>query len=359
MNIRRCGTWMLGALLGAGGAFGALPPEWDEAAPPPAISGPLFRVFENGKWGYIDKSGRLAVRADFDTATDFYEGRAGVSVNREFFILKDDGRLIRSQDLRAPFREGRAFAANFGQPISILDPEGKVVLGGIRDFEPYSDGWALVVTNADWVYVDRDGRVVMDPTNTVHNAPEQRSCNAGADEAPTQAHPFANGRSRIFMAHSKWAFLDKTGKVAIPARFERAHDFAEGLARVRLEGKWGFIKPDGAFAVEAIFEDARDFSDGLAAVKLGGKWGYVDTAGKQVIAPQFEEPERFQEGLALLRRQGKVGFMDKQGRAVIAPAFDGAREFKDGLAMVWAGTRRGYINPKGEWVYVRDTLFTR
>ncbi len=353
MHIGQCGFGLLGVwLCAATAAVADLPPEWDEQ-PALVISGPLYRVLENGQWGFMDKSGAVAIPAKFDTATDFSEGRACVAAERQHFILKDDGALIRSEPLRSPFREGRAFAGNSMGNVKILDENGKVILAGLKDFEPYSDGWALVRMTNGWGYVDRAGQVVLTITNTVHSAPEQH----GPNNRHTRPHPFANGRSRVFMGHEKWAYLDKSGKIAIPARFERAHDFAEGLARVRLNGKWGFIKPDGAFAVEPTFEDARDFSEDLAAVMLGGKWGYVDPAGKLAIPPRFDKPQRFQEGLALVWQGEKVGFMNKQGQVVIAPVFDGARGFKDGLAMVWAGTRRGYINPKSEWIYVRDTLF--
>ncbi len=352
MKMTQGGGVFLGVILVMGLAATATAASWEEEVPP-VISGPLYRVFENNKWGYIGKSGQLMVPLVYNTSTDFSEGRACVSIGKYFFILKDDGSRIKSEDVRSPFREGRAFAGNTMSNIKLLDENGKVILSGLKDFEPFSDGWALVLMSNAWVYVDRAGQVVMDLTNTVHSAAEQH----GPNNLHTKAYPFASGRSRVFLAHEKWAYIDKAGKIVIPARFERAYDFSEGLARVRLDGKWGYIKPDGSYAVEPRFEDVRDFSDGMAAVMLGGKWGYVDAAGKQAIALQFDEPQRFQEGLTQIQQQGKVGFMDKQGKVVIKPTLDGARDFKDGLAMVWVGTRCGYINPKGKFVYVRDTLF--
>jgi hypothetical protein len=35
----------------------------------------------NGKWGYIDKNGKMAVFAVFDSASDFHDGLAAVSVD--------------------------------------------------------------------------------------------------------------------------------------------------------------------------------------------------------------------------------------------------------------------------------------
>ncbi|SFM37782.1 WG containing repeat-containing protein [Paenibacillus sp. 1_12] len=39
----------------------------------------------------------------------------------------------------------------------------------------------------------------------------------------------------------KWGFIDNTGKEIVAVKFERAFDFSEGLAAVKVKGKWGFI----------------------------------------------------------------------------------------------------------------------
>jgi len=45
----------------------------------------------------------------------------------------------------------------------------------------------------------------------------------------------------------KVGFIDKTGKVIVPPKYDEASDFHEGLARVKLNGKDFYIKvfPDG------------------------------------------------------------------------------------------------------------------
>ncbi|PYO91531.1 MAG: hypothetical protein DMD58_04020 [Gemmatimonadetes bacterium] len=40
-------------------------------------------------------------------------------------------------------------------------------------------------------------------------------------------------------------YIDATGRVIIPPRFDEAGDFAEGLAPALVEGKWGFIDATG------------------------------------------------------------------------------------------------------------------
>ncbi|MBF0443768.1 MAG: WG repeat-containing protein, partial [Oligoflexales bacterium] len=68
----------------------------------------------------------------------------------------------------------------------------------------------------------------------------------------------------------KWGFVDKTGKVVIEPNFDEVWFFEResGLARVRVERKFGYIDKTGRFVVNPIFIRAEDFSGeaGLAPV---------------------------------------------------------------------------------------------
>lgn len=77
------------------------------------------------------------------------------------------------------------------------------------------------------------------------------------------------GLARVKLT-GKWGYIDRTGRIVINPQFEEAGDFSEGLARVKTGGKWGYIDRTGRFLVNPQFEEAGDFSQGLARVKLGG-----------------------------------------------------------------------------------------
>jgi hypothetical protein len=49
----------------------------------------------------------------------------------------------------------------------------------------------------------------------------------------------------------------------IPAQFDSAEDFSEGLARVLVDGKYGFINRTGTVVVPPQFKNAGDFSSGV------------------------------------------------------------------------------------------------
>jgi hypothetical protein len=47
--------------------------------------------------------------------------------------------------------------------------------------------------------------------------------------------------------HSKYGFIDKTGKIVVNPQFDEVSGFSEGLSGVKLSGKWGFIDKTGKY----------------------------------------------------------------------------------------------------------------
>jgi len=43
-------------------------------------SAPLFRIERHGKWGFIDRTGKVVIPAQFDGASDFFDGLAPVRI---------------------------------------------------------------------------------------------------------------------------------------------------------------------------------------------------------------------------------------------------------------------------------------
>jgi hypothetical protein len=57
--------------------------------------------------------------------------------------------------------------------------------------------------------------------------------------------------------------------------------------------KYGYIDTTGSVVIEAGFSDAHDFKNGLAKVKESGKWGFIDITGKIVVPCLYGQPEYF------------------------------------------------------------------
>ena len=71
----------------------------------------------------------------------------------------------------------------------------------------------------------------------------------------------------------------KDGAVVIPAKYNFADSFSEGLARVELNGKYGYIDKSGKVIIHLKYDFADFFSNGQASAILNGEWGYIDKQG--------------------------------------------------------------------------------
>ena len=142
----------------------------------------------------------------------------------------------------------------------------------------------------------------------------------------------------------------KTGNVVIPFKYDKAYDFSEGLAGVKLKGKWGFIDKSGKEVVPIKYGDVWAFEEGLAGVKLKGKWGFIDKSGKEVVPLKYVNVDPFHEGLAMVKLNGKKSYINKSGKEVVPPKYDNVWDFEEGLAEVKLNGKYGFIDKSGKEV---------
>ncbi|MBP0009275.1 WG repeat-containing protein [Roseofilum sp. Belize Diploria] len=148
----------------------------------------------------------------------------------------------------------------------------------------------------------------------------------------------------------KYGYLNQEGNLVIPAEWEMAAPFSEGLGLVRKGGKSGYIDPTGQVVIEPQFELSDRFYNGRAAVKVGEKYGYIDTTGHWVIPPELERGYRFSEERVVIWSNGRYGYLDNQGNAIVEPQFEQADRFSDGLAVVRLNGVYGCIDRTGNLV---------
>ncbi len=55
-------------------------------------SGPLYRIQENDKWGYIDRNGNTVILPQFESVTDFWEHKAAVSLEGKTGYINEAGK---------------------------------------------------------------------------------------------------------------------------------------------------------------------------------------------------------------------------------------------------------------------------
>ena len=153
-----------------------------------------------------------------------------------------------------------------------------------------------------------------------------------------------------FNKKGKYGFKNEKGKVVIPAKYNWAWDFSEGLASVKINGKWGFIDKNDNMAIPEKYDDACSFSEGLAPVRVNGKWGYIDSNDIMVIPAKYDNAGIFSEGLVPVSVNGKWGYINKKGNMMIRAIYDIAFSFIDGKATVFLNGREFKIDKNGNEV---------
>jgi hypothetical protein len=333
----------------------------------------LFPFCEGGKWGYIDRRGKMIVLPRFLKADDFYDGRAWVVTEEGPGFLDERGRMAFMVSTRGPrrFAEGLgSFSAELGldAKCGYVDRQGKVIIEPkFDDAQDFSGGLAAVNIGAKWWkgfprprlqggkwgFIDKTGRLVI-PSEFEY----------------VEIHGFTDGLAQV-RVNDRFTYIDKSGKLVLVLEYRSqdpkrwiasAGPFSEGLASVCTSGYGGpysgFVDQTGRFAIEPQFEAARDFSGGLAAVVAGKKWGYVDRNGRIAIPPQFQDARDFSEGLAAIREGELWSYVDTRGKLVITGPYNDVERFRGGLARVHEGgsfelTHDGPAYwAKGAWFYI-------
>lgn len=119
-----------------------------------------------------------------------------------------------------------------------------------------------------------------------------------------------------------WTIIDREGNyVLTPVVYDNGPDyFEEGLARFAENGKMGFFNARGKKVIPATYDWATPFRDGLAAVCNGcrevpldhermqidgGSWGMIDPAGKTVLPMIYEKLIHFEKDSVTVMKENK------------------------------------------------------
>ena len=82
----------------------------------------------------------------------------------------------------------------------------------------------------------------------------------------------------------------------------RRDDTPEGIKK-----RWGYLNTQGEMAIPATYDEAKYFSEGLAAVRIDTLWGYIDKTGNWVIEPRYSYASPFSNDHAIVHEvQGSI-----------------------------------------------------
>lgn len=164
---------------------------------------PLFIIYANGKFGYMDKKGNVVVQPKYDNAYEFSDGLAMVVIDDTYGFIDESGK--------------------------------EVVKIQYADASHFKEGMAAVKVDDLWGFIDKKGKMVIKPQFVM-------------------AGSFSEGLARVF--DDQWGYIDKTGKRVIQAEYLNAYDFNNGLAIVAVSDfELAYIDKTGKVVYTINMED--------------------------------------------------------------------------------------------------------
>lgn len=307
-----------------------------------AESTDLYPIVRNGKFGFIDKHGRVVIKPQFLYAGPFpfREWPAVVLLgdikNNKYAFIDVTGRIvIETEDSPSEmgFSSGVVvMKVKNSSSHYYMDKNGNEVAGYFDQAKDCTEGLCAVRMDSmgprHWGYINTAGKLVVRGQYDWSGS-------------------FSEGLARVNLG-DRWGYIDRAGKAITPLKFEKAWDFSDRMAQVQLGGKWGYIDGGGRLAIAPQFEESQPFNDGLARVKVNGLWGFIDRSGEIVIAPQFDSAQDFSEHWAAVAKGGKSYYIDRSGKTVLDAPFYGVGPFRNGVALFRDGDKVGLIDKTGK-----------
>ncbi|MDD4739305.1 MAG: WG repeat-containing protein [Bacteroidales bacterium] len=304
-------------------------------------------IGRNGKYGFMDKTGKVVIPAKYIYVHEFSEGLAFVTEKQDSLgyhswicidTLGSEQFIVRKKcKLEESFSEGLAVIKDWDtDKYWFIDITGKKVFNKeFGDACRFTNGYARVSDKKygkDPYFIDKEGE-------KAKHLPEYGSIfqngisYCGYKLIDTLGNVLidsidewtgADDEYLKVRRKDKWGFIDRKGNIiidfqyeedrsrwfdkflklntdsldAIPkARFRNVGYFSEGLASLQIDSLYGFINLKNEIVIEPIFKGVSYFSEGLAGATLDGKtWGFINKEGKFEIEPQYFYVDAFENG---------------------------------------------------------------
>lgn len=121
-------------------------------------------------------------------------------------------------------------------------------------------------------------------------------------------------------------YVDLTGKVVVPPRYQSVSGIKDGFGVVKSGDLYGIIDEKGQTVLPIMYERfIYIFGANLFGVKSGDKWGYVNGRNEAITDFVFDEPSMWDDcprGTCVAVLNGKSGLLDGRGRWVLPASYD-------------------------------------
>lgn len=295
-------------------------------------TGNTWIVTTKGKEGVINSKGEYLIKPNFETITQFLNGKAvaGKLVKRNpygeyssddysdsvvsYGIIDESGTWIidpaYSWLMLCP--DGSIEFTNKNNEYGFLNPDGSILLRAQYVY-------ASVMTNGVAIIIDQVTR----------------------DKYPAKYYSYDDHNR---MREGDYFLINHSGEKLNAVPYDLIRNFSGSRAAfnkggiwkrktyddqsILSGGKWGFLDEKGNEVIAADYDYVYDFENGKAKVRVGEKTFWIDQNGKECAPPEMKAGKEF----TIFCQTGFFGYIDLKGKWVIEPQFYAADNFSEGLA---------------------------
>lgn len=222
----------------------------------------LAQIKRDGKFGYIDNSGKTVIPCIFDHGSFFYGEYAIVQNDSKYGVINRTGNYVVAPKYKYINRieDSYVFVQNDNNKKGVIDVFGNQII----PFDYSSIGYA-----GDSIFII--------------------------------------GISDKLGLNRQYGFTHANGSIIWEIELEKAYGYKMGLASVKKNGKWGFIDKRGKLIIPFKYDDSRDFEeDGMAFIQLGNLWASIDTKGN-ILTPYSDVDQAYKYRAEARKKHGKSG----------------------------------------------------
>lgn len=343
---------------------------------------------DNGKFGYKDENGKVIAQPKYDFASyTFDDGLAQIRNNGKIGFIDQRGKEIIPLQYKGAYRFSEGLCAvTSGEDkwmfidktnTKVLELPAYVYTTGFTAFSDemiFSEGLAPVRIHL--LPYEKSIHDFTNPENVKRITKELGISSSFTEADKKKLHDYLTPLTKQAIQDPyRYSYIDKSGTLIIdPFKgYHTAKQFSEGLAAVgnyapgntylSSDAKYifGFIDKTGKLVVPMKYEKSRPYREGLAAVMSNKVWGFVDKNGKEVVPPQLGWVNDFKSGYAIVAH-GKIvpgqefnpfdkdavwGIIGKDGKAVVPITHFSVSMNEDGMVTTENGNLKTQVHISG------------
>lgn len=289
------------------------------------------------KWGLIDTNGVEVLKARYDDIKDPFDlNHIPASLKGKWSYINVNGKPLFPHQFKSveSWSDGAGWAQNFDDSYHIITDNSISDTIKAEAVRPFSEGLSAVKVDGRWHYLNKKGEKAM---TTTYN----------------RAGQFSDNQAIIKMPQG-YAVIDNNGDYVLQPGYTKIKKDLNGYVAKNSDG-YSYFGKNGKLKWKQTYEQASTFNGQYALVKSNGKYQIISKHGKVIATLPYDYVTSAGEGYWKYRQDQLWGILNANGQVIKEPAFIDAYQFEEGFLVAAIGADKwGIVNRNMEVIVPFD-----